>query len=577
MWLILIMTRYLYNISFIVGMLCAFAWSMSGQNNKDAAKETMLIDALARYNDGKYDEAAAMLKTMEVSFSADDAVNYYLGLSEFALGRIEDAEKHLKKAVELDKSNFWYRYRLAALYSVTDRKELTEAIYEELLKDFPKRSELYYDLVDLYLGQNKMDEALGMLDQIETVFGKSDATAMTRFSILGRQGHQREAYESLEKFNEEYSSPQVLSVLGDYQMSMYNDSTALRFYNEALDIASDYAPALLGRVEAYRMTRKYDEYFKYLDGFVRNESLPVTGKTEYLQAVVQRSDPNFLKTFRIQLDSAINACVQTHAQDSAAMVLAGIYYYSTDRKDKAEECFRVNKENWPESVSAAANYVEILMYSHKWEALADQGREAFRKFPEEIAFLEMASLADYNLEDYDKVLETCRTIISLPYADSAKVLNSYTTMGDVYHLVGDNKRSYKAYDHALKINKEHVPVLNNYAYWLSMEGKKLKKAYAMSKVTIEKEPDNATYLDTFGWILFLMNKPLEAKPFFKHAMLYGGKDSAVILDHYAEVLYALKEYDLAFVYWKQAAAKNNGQIPDLDDRVNERRASMKKK
>ena len=77
----------------------------------------------------------------------------------------------------------------------------------------------------------------------------------------------------------------------------------------------------------------------------------------------------------------------------------------------------------------------------------------------------------------------------------------------------------------------------------------------MSKKTVEAEPDNATYLDTFGWILHLMGKDLEAKPFFKHAMLYGGKDSAVMLDHYAEVLEALGEYDLARTYRIQAKAK----------------------
>ena len=571
------MTGYFFRILLAMGILCASVPAASGQNNRDGAREGMLMDAVAGYNDGKYAYAAGILRTMESSYAPDDAVNYYLGLSEFALGHIEEAEKHLRKAAELDPSNFWYRYRLAALYAMTDRKELTESIYEELLKDFPKRSELYYDLVELYMNQNKMDEALGTLDQIETVFGKNEATAMTRFSILGRLDRQREAYESLEKFNEEYSSPQVLVVLGDYQMSMYNDSTALRFYNEALDIAPDYAPAMLGKAETYRMTRKYDDYFRCLDSFVRNEDIPVMGKTEYLQAVVQRSDPNFRQTFRSQLDSAVTACVQTHPKDSSAMVLAGIYYYGTDRKDKAEDYFRANRANWPESISAAANYVEILMYSHKWEELSREGREAFRRFPQEISFLEMASLADYNLEDYDKVLETCRTIISLPGADSVKVLNSYTTMGDIYHLMGDSKKSYKAYDKALKINREHVPVLNNYAYYLSMEGRKLKKAYAMSKVTVEKEPDNATYLDTFGWILYLMDKPLEAKPFFKHAMLYGGKDSAVILDHYAEVLYALGEYDLAFVYRKQAASRNNGQIPDLDERVEARKASMKRK
>ena len=98
----------------------------------------------------------------------------------------------------------------------------------------------------------------------------------------------------------------------------------------------------------------------------------------------------------------------------------------------------------------------------------------------------------------------------------------------------------------------------------------------MSKKTIEAEPDNATYLDTFAWILYLQGKPLEAKPLFKHAMLYGGKDSVVIMDHYAEVLYALEEYDLAMVYWNLALQKNDGEIPDLEEKVRQRRQSMKK-
>ena len=59
-------------------------------------------------------------------------------------------------------------------------------------------------------------------------------------------------------------------------------------------------------------------------------------------------------------------------------------------------------------------------------------------------------------------------------------------------------------------------------------------------------------------------------------MLYGGKDSAVIMDHYAEVLYALKEYDLAMVYWNLALQKNNGDIPDLEKRIKERKQSIKK-
>ena len=106
----------------------------------------------------------------------------------------------------------------------------------------------------------------------------------------------------------------------------------------------------------------------------------------------------------------------------------------------------------------------------------------------------------------------------------------------------------------LKTNPNYAPTLNNYAYYLALEGKNLKKAKAMSEITIKQEPDNPTYLDTYAWILHLLGQNIEAKAIFKHAMLYGGKENAVIMDHYGDVLFALKEYDLAFVYWNQAKA-----------------------
>ena len=99
----------------------------------------------------------------------------------------------------------------------------------------------------------------------------------------------------------------------------------------------------------------------------------------------------------------------------------------------------------------------------------------------------------------------------------------------------------------------------------------------MSRKTIEAEPDNATYLDTYAWILHLLGRSEEAKTHFKRAMLYGGKDSPVIMDHYAEVLFAVGEYDKAMVYWNKALLNNNGRIPDLEERINLRKQQANKK
>jgi len=536
----------------------------------------MIVSAVTEYNEGNRAKASAILQKIVEMEPSNDAAWYYLALCSVAEKDVEMAEVRFRKAVELDPGNFWYRYRLAAIYAMTSRPELTTDIYEKLLKDFPKKSELYFDLAELYSAQGENEKALETLKEIETVFGITESVAVYRFNLLMRMQRQEEAYKSLEEYNDRYSSPYVLATLAEHQLSMYNDSTALAYYDEALDIAPDYAPALLGKAETLRMTRKYGEYFKVLDDFVSNPSDVAKSKTDYLSEVIRRSDPKFIRTFIPQLDGIIEKTLQTHPSDSSVLNLAGLYYYSTDRKDEAKSKFRQNAVSHPSSLSAAASYVEFLMYAEQWKELTEEGRKAYARFPQETAFLEMASMGHYNLEEYDKVLEICDKVLEVAPSDSSKTLRAWSTKGDIYHQLGSPKKSYKAYEKALKINPDYVYVLNNYAYYLSLEGRNLKKAHAMSRKTIEAEPDNATYLDTFGWILFLMGRPEEAKPHFKHAMLYGGKDSAVILDHYAEVLFALGEYDRAMVYWNQALRKNDGDIKDLEERINLRKQQMKK-
>ena len=155
------------------------------------------------------------------------------------------------------------------------------------------------------------------------------------------------------------------------------------------------------------------------------------------------------------------------------------------------------------------------------------------------------------------VIEECERLIELQKDDTAQVVTWMSVIGDTQYHAGNVRQAYKTYEQALKLAPDYCPVLNNYAYFLSQQGKRLCKAEKMSKKTIDAEPDNATYLDTYGWILFLRGKARQAKPYFKHAMLYGGKDSAVVLMHFSLVLKALGEDDLATYY--RTLAENKKQ------------------
>lgn len=561
--------KILYILLFILSLSCAL--TAGAQQNK-AVYENIVLEAVQKFDSENYNAAIDMLAAVLDKDPENDAACYYIALSYVYKNELEAAEFYLKKAVELDRSNFWYRQRLANLYKMTSRGELAIDVYEKLLADFPKKSDIYLELVELYAAMNDIDKALETIKEVETIFGVTETLAVYRFNLLRMADRQDEAFGSLEEYNEKYSSQYVLCTLGDWQVSMYKDSTALAYYNEALELDSEYAPAQIGKAETLRMQRNYDGFFSMLNKFVKNEYAPVKSKTDYLMAVVKGTDPKFLRFFTPRIDSVMTGMLGKHAKDSVALETAGLWYYSTGRNDKAADCFRQNAREYPKSLSAIAGYVEFLMVAEMWEEISEEGRKAFATFPNEPAFLEMASVGDYNLNRYDKVLEICDKVLEVAPADSSHALRAWSTKGDIYHSQGDSKKAYKAYDRALKINPDYVYVLNNYAYYLSQEGKNLKKAYDMSKKTIEKEPDNATYLDTFGWIIYLLGRPLEAKPFFKRAMLHGGKDSPVILDHYADVLFALKEYDMAFVYWNIAKQKNaSGEVKGLDEKVKQKR------
>lgn len=562
---------------FLAGFMLLMGVSLSAQGIRpESIHENMLLQAVAKYNARDIKGAKDILMEIVSDDEENDAAWYYLAMTSLAEGETDLGEEYFRKAINADGDNFWYRYRLARLYAMTARPELATSMYEDLLEDFPKKSDLYLDLVDLYSTQQEYEKALETVAEIEKVFGLNEAIAMFRYNILRTLGRDDEAYETLKVYNDDFSSPSVLTTLADHEMETYDDSMALVYYSEALKIMPDYAPALLGKAEVERITRKYDDYFDTVGDLVEVDGVPAMGKTDYLMAVIQRTDPKFIRTHMAQMDTVMERLVMKHPDDSTVLQSAGAYYYSTSRDEKAEDFFRLNARTYPKSYSAAATYVEFLMYAGKWEELSEEGRESFSRFPKETTFLEMASMGDFYLGEYGKVLDLCHQVIAAAPADSSATLRAWSTIGDMYQDMGDYKQAYKAYEKALKINPDYVYVLNNYAYHLSMEGKKLKKAYAMSKKTVDAEPDNSTYLDTYAWILHLMGRTEEAKPLFKHAMLYGGKDSPVILDHYAEVLFALEEYELAFVYWNMAKQKNVDEIPDLDQKIERRRKEVKR-
>ena len=480
----------------------------------------------------------------------------------------------LKKAIELDSTNYWYQDLLARIYISTKRYDEGIKVYEGVINRFPKKTETYYALTNLYIGQENTEKAHKTLDKIEKIRGKNESTILTRFNLFRIAKEWDAGLKHLTEASTQITSPRIETIIGDLYAERYQDSLAMARYEKALMLEPSYIPAIYGEAELHRRNSNYAQFFKKIRPVISNQEVDSRMKNEYLGQLLQL--PSFVQKNKQQLDTLIDNLTNAHPTDSAANYLASAYFAQTGNTDKCKELLLRICNNNPQNKNARLQYLSFLYYGNEWEHLKQQATQALEIMPDNMDILQLIGISNYQLNNIPEAVKVYNQMKdnALRNNDTTALLSCYSMLGDMHHQAGNSKAAYDSYKKALKINPNYNPVLNNYAYFLALEKKSLKQAYKMSEKTIKTEPDNPTYLDTFAWILYLLKKPAEAKEHLKHAMLYGGMDSAAILDHYAEVLYALKEYDLAFIYWEQAHRKD--PTMELDKKIKERKASMNK-
>ena len=397
-------------------------------------------------------------------------------------GNVEDATRHLEYLNKKYPGNDAVNYYLSMCLAQQGKLPEAEAAALKAVTADPRNLWYKDHLANIYLNEGKAD--------------KSTAIYL----------------DLLEKHPDKYTNAYTLTLLANKYMGEYKDSLAMDSYEKALMLSPDYTPAILGKSEIFRMKGNIPAFFASVQQVVLNPEVNPEAKSDYVHRLINHIDYNFYQLWGAQLDSLVAGCAATHPADSSSLMLAGNWFYGTGRKEKGRAYFDSTQEAFPDKLWPDYLCLQFMI---------EDGATA------------------------RQIIDKCEAIINKGGENNPETLTAMSVIGDTYYKLDQKKNAYKAYERVLKADPMHLSVLNNYAYYLSLDGKKLKKAAAMSRITVEKEPDNATYLDTYGWILYLQKQYEKAKPYFKHAMLYGGRDSAVILEHYAKVLEALGETDLA--------------------------------
>jgi tetratricopeptide (TPR) repeat protein len=471
-----------------------------------------------------------------------------------------DALFFARSAAEADPANPWYQLLLADTYEKSGKYAEAIQIYQKLYKQHPSNIEYLFSEADAWLMQGKATEAIRVYDEIEKQMGPSREMTQQKQRLYLKMGKVNEAANELEKLIlTDPSNMEYYSLLVELWQVNNQPEKAMETIRRMQAIDPDHPSVALALAEQYRSEGKKAESFQQLKKAFESPQLPSEVKirilTSYLPLVMQNEE---MMQQSLELSEL---CSKAHPAEANPQTVYGDFLAIAKKYEQARVQYRAGLAIDKKNMQAWQQLLIINSELRDWNAMDTEGEEAVGLFPDQSIFYLFSGIAKIQNKKYEDAARTLLSGSKLVVDNDQQQLEFYSNLGDVYDKLKKFEDSDKYYQKALNIDPANDNVLNNWAYYLSLRREQLEKAAEMSKRSNELRPNTSSYLDTYGWILFVQGKYSDALEWLDKAMKAGGDQSGTIIEHYGDALFKLGRTVEALEYWERA--KKAGEHSDL--------------
>lgn len=534
----------------------------------EAKYDAFFLEAICQREKGNNDAAFDLLcHCVEIDSLRSEAY-YYLAQYYNALKDKEKAISYVKKAVSLEPDNVTYLETLANTYIALRQYDEAAVTLETLYEKNRERDDVLGLLVQLYQQQNDYEKAIDALSRIEVVEGKSERLSYAKSQLFTQKGDKKAAISEMKLLADQYPNDQNYRCL--YANTLYlngQQKKALALYDDILREEPDNRNALMSLLGYYTEVKDSLHKEQTIERILMNKNATQEDRIAIMRQMIGESELQGGDSTRIL---SLFHRMLSMPQPDADMALFCATYMSL--KKMPQDSIRPVLEHAlviaPDNAAARLQLVSYAWQAEDRERVIALCKEARQYNPEEMAFYYYQGIACYQKDLLDDALNAFQNGISVitPESDPAIVSDFYAVMGDILHQKGMEQEAYAAYDSCLVWKDDNIGCLNNYAYYLSEKGQQLDKAEQMSYRTIKAEPKNATYLDTYAWILFMQQRYSEAKIYIDQTLQCDSDSSAVLLEHAGDIYYHTGDTDKAVSLWQQALDRASQKSEIKDDR-----------
>lgn len=519
---------------------------------------------------GDHEKAlGAFLEALGID-ETNDAVLYEIAQIYTITDRLSEALLFINSATEEDPDNHWYQILKAEIFQKKGRFDDEAEVYHQLLKKMPDDIDLHYACAAAHIEGRQYQDALKVYNSLEKRVGVSEEVSIQKERLYILLGDVEKAANEIHVLIEK--NPKELryyGLLAELYTANDMEDKAAENYQKILKIDSNEPRANLAMADIYKNRGEEEKSFGHLIKAFESTELEMDNKWPILVSFFRLSEQ--YPSYNTKTNRLLEIAKRLHPDDPAVYALSGDLKNRDGDKEGALVSYRKAAEL---GIDQFVVYNQILLLNYELEAYENvivEAESIIEKFPLQPTVYLIKGTAEILLERHEDAVATFKAGVDFVVDNPNMKAQFYASMGDGFHSLKNHTKSDDAYEKSLKYFPDNPNVLNNYSYYLSLRKEKLSDAERMSLKSNQLMPNISSYQDTYAWILFLQKKYDESKVWFEKALSNGGSASAVIVEHYGDLLFHMGDIEGALEQWNKALG-----IPGEDSGLIEKKIKNKK-
>lgn len=524
--------------------------SATGVKAQNSDLSYLFLNGVERFLLGDTKGAAELFTQSLKRDTSHAPSHFYMAKIAADDGQNDMAMDLIDKAISKDSANLDYMLFKAQIHLTAQQYAAAEQIFSTLL--LKEHNPQYYIMnVALLLELNRVDDALKICNDFESKYGLNEQLSELKRMALLRSRNYFGAEEYMGLVAQTFpGSAEYLVAQAEINAALRRDSSAVALYRQAITLDSLNAGPHYALAEYYRKSDNVGGYIEALTPLFSIKQVPAAEKIEifeknfFVSGIYRDNYPSIRRL--------MSTLLMSEPDNLAIRMLYGRFLTYTGQIDEGLEQYKAIYDEGIVTEDLAERITEILLYQKKYAYARQVLDKAIIKYPKSVTLAQNSVVASWLAGDGKGAIKMAKQSLKrLGGSDSVQTL-FHAIIGDIYHELGSDKQCFAAYKKALHYDPGNALALNNYAYFLALQGVDLEHALAMATRATELSTANATYLDTKAWVLFCMGQYEQAQQVQRSALGLDTSGAPEYMLHYGDILYALGDDFLARTYWKKA-------------------------